>query len=235
MINYVFDVDGTLTPSRQEMDFNLKQQFFDCMRYKNVYFITGSDADKTIEQIGRDLWSQAVAYQCCGNDIYAFGKKVSTSSWPPENDKIFAALEADLKNAKFPDRYGNHIEVRPGMINYSVVGRDCSQEQREEYFEWDSRVGSRKKFQKKMYSLFPKLEVSIGGQISVDIHPKGQNKGQVFNWLKDEGPVYFFGDQTQEGGNDYPLAHEIEKAGNPHKVFQVSGPEETLQILRSLI
>ena len=234
MINYVFDVDGTLTPPRQEMDFKLKQRFFDWMRYKSVYFLTGSDADKTIEQVGRDLWSSVVAYQCCGNDIHAFGKKVSTSTWPAEDVKILPALEEDLKTSRYPDRFGNHIEIRPGMINYSIVGRDCTQEQREAYFEWDNRFGMRKKFQRKMAAKLPRLEVSIGGQISVDIYPRGQNKGQVFNWLKDDGPVYFFGDQTQEGGNDYPLAHEIEKAGNPHKVFQVSGPEETLKILSSL-
>lgn len=234
MINYVFDVDGTLTLPRQEMDPNFKQRFFSWMRYRNVYLLTGSDAEKTIEQVGRDLWSSVVAYQCCGNDIHAFGRKVSTSSWPDNDDKIINALEADLSKSRFPDKFGNHIEVRPGMINYSTIGRNCPQDKREEYFEWDSRVGDRKKFQSKMFSLFPNLEVSIGGQISVDIHPKGQNKGQVFNWLKDEGPVYFFADQTQEGGNDYPLAHEIEKAGNPHKVFQVSGPEETLKILGSL-
>ena len=58
-IEFVFDVDGTLTPSRGEIDPEFKQ-FFDkfCIK-NNVYFVTGSDKAKTVEQLGEDTYALA--------------------------------------------------------------------------------------------------------------------------------------------------------------------------------
>ena len=46
------------------------------------------------------------------------------------------------------------------------------------------------------------MEATIGGQISIDIYPKGKNKAQVLEDIL--GPITFFGDKCQPGGNDYP-------------------------------
>ena len=47
---YIFDVDGTLTPSRLRMTKELAK-FFDKWSEKNKYYlVTGSDLDKTKEQ-----------------------------------------------------------------------------------------------------------------------------------------------------------------------------------------
>ena len=42
-MNYVFDVDGTLTPSRLPIDPNFKIFFFNWIKDKSVYLITCSD------------------------------------------------------------------------------------------------------------------------------------------------------------------------------------------------
>ena len=47
---------------------------------------------------------------------------------------------------------------------------------------------------------FPELEASVGGQISIDVHPKGANKSQILDDLS--GEIYFFGDKTEIGGNE---------------------------------
>ena len=39
---------------------------------------------------------------------------------------------------------------------------------------------------------FPFLEASVGGEISIDIYPRGKNKAQVLDEIT--GPVVFFGD-----------------------------------------
>ena len=54
-MNYVFDVDGTLTHARKEMTPDFKSWFIEWMEDKNVYLVTGSDRPKTIEQIGEDV------------------------------------------------------------------------------------------------------------------------------------------------------------------------------------
>ena len=50
LINYIFDVDGTLTPSRLKMDKEFAKFFRNWIANKQVYLLTGSDHDKTIEQ-----------------------------------------------------------------------------------------------------------------------------------------------------------------------------------------
>ena len=51
---------------------------------------------------------------------------------------------------------------------------------------------------------FPELEASVGGQISIDIHPKGANKSQAKKWILDQHdlmgyPVFkFYGDKTMD-------------------------------------
>jgi phosphomannomutase len=79
---YVFDVDGTLTPSRLTIDPNFKKFFLEWMKNKKVIFVTGSDKDKTIEQIGLDVWNEADAcMQSCGNHIFVKGEEVSRNPW----------------------------------------------------------------------------------------------------------------------------------------------------------
>ena len=59
MRKWVFDVDGTVTPSRGVIDEQLRQELMDISRKNKIYFITGSDKQKTIEQIGEELYNRA--------------------------------------------------------------------------------------------------------------------------------------------------------------------------------
>ena len=73
-MNYIFDIDGTLTPSRLKIDPGVEQFFLEWMKDKKVYFVTGSDKDKTIEQVGEKIWTNATrVYQSCGNAVYENG------------------------------------------------------------------------------------------------------------------------------------------------------------------
>ena len=54
MKKFIFDVDGTLTPSRKQMDIGFSSEFLIfCCKY-DTYFVTGSDKAKTVEQVGSD-------------------------------------------------------------------------------------------------------------------------------------------------------------------------------------
>ena len=56
---YIFDVDGTLTPSRQQIDHDFEKYMLDFSDEEDVYLVTGSDREKTIEQIGDKLFQKA--------------------------------------------------------------------------------------------------------------------------------------------------------------------------------
>jgi phosphomannomutase len=136
MIAYVFDVDGTLTPSRLVMDQEFSQFFTDWLRDKKVFFVTGSNSDKTIEQVGLDIWKNITAsLQSCGNQIFVDGKEVYKNEWEP-NEKLISLLEYFLMSSDYRKRTSNHIEERVGLLNFSVVGRDCTQES----FCWWSNI-----------------------------------------------------------------------------------------------
>ena len=76
---------------------------------------------------------------------------------------------------------------------------------------------------------FPHLEASIGGQISIDIYPKGKNKSQILDDVK--GDITFFGDRCEFGGNDYPI---VEKIKDFETIHSVKNWEETYKILKKI-
>ena len=75
--NFLFDIDGTLTPSRSKIDSNFKEFFLKWMQKKCVYLVTGSDKEKTVEQVGLEIWKKVKrSYQSCGNAVYENGKLI---------------------------------------------------------------------------------------------------------------------------------------------------------------
>jgi phosphomannomutase len=228
-INYIFDVDGTLTPSRLKMDAEFSNFFRKWIKNKNVYLLTGSDHEKTIEQVGVDIWKEVTeAHQCGGNVVYRNGDLTEVSKWQPSKSLIDICQNL-IDISKYPVRAGNHIEERLGLLNVSVVGRNCTQKQRLAYNEWDSVNCEREFICKSITTMFPELEATAGGQISIDIHQYGKNKSQIRRKL--EGIIHFFGDKTELGGNDYPIASILEE---PDKVFQVDGWEHTYKLLKEI-
>ena len=234
---YIFDVDGTLTPSRQRMTEEFAK-FFDEWSSKNKYYlVTGSDLDKTKEQVPIAYIDRAVAiFTCCGNEMWLGDKQVLTKEFKPP-EKLIKYLETELKFSPYKKQYGNHIEDRGSLLNFSIIGRDCTQEQREDYNKYDTEKGERKRISGAIKRQFPDLDAVIGGQISIDIYPKGNDKSQVLEHIEkrhSSGEIIFIGDGIENGGNDYPLAHlmdNIEGCDWYHTI----GWEHTKEILESLI
>ena len=232
---YIFDIDGTLTPSRNKIDKQFQELFKNFISAYRVWLISGSDHTKTIEQIGVDIWKDVErVYQCSGNQLFKKGSLIRSSDWEiPIQTK--GCLEKFLKQSKYPHRYGNHIEERPGMVNFSIVGRQCTQEQREEYFKWDNKHKERIEFSKELRERYLGLDAVVGGEISIDIYPRGKDKGQIVDELKDD-KFMFFGDRLEPGGNDYSMKlATIHKKLKGNEFFHVKSWKDTRNILSSII
>ena len=68
---YIFDVDGTLTPSRKQIDHSFWSFFLKFCCSNDVYLVTGSDREKTVEQLGLDIcYRSKRVYNCSGCDVY---------------------------------------------------------------------------------------------------------------------------------------------------------------------
>ena len=96
---FLFDVDGTLTPARQGIELKFKDFFYNWIiqrqRYGDkVYFVTGSDKDKTIEQIGEKIWLQVDgSYQNCANQLYCKGQLIKESNWRLPDDLMWDIID----------------------------------------------------------------------------------------------------------------------------------------------
>ena len=121
------------------------------------------------------------------------------------------------------------------MINFSVVGRNASLAQREDYNHWDISNKEREKITRFINNAYPELNASVGGLISIDIIPKGRDKGQIINYLigleLDLSEIMFIGDKTYIGGNDYGIARELRLTNIPYKVFQVNNYIDTFNLM----
>lgn len=211
---YIFDVDGTLTPSRDVMDPTFKKWFKNWLKKgsKEVYFATGSDYVKTQEQIGSDLLDSVQAVFCCaGNAIYHKGQLKYSSKWTLKEPMV-QWLNEQLNFSLFTGKTGRHIENRIGLVNFSVVGRAADKAQRAKYVEYDKRTGERKKIAKQFNEKFGKHAIAqVAGETGIDIMEPGKDKGQIAQYFVEMfHHVYFFGDQMDAGGNDHPLMKALE-------------------------
>ena len=230
---FIFDVDGTLTPSRQQITKEFNTFFITFCFDKNVYLVSGSDYNKTYEQLGETICYLAKRiYNCSGSYVTEKGKVIHQSEWTiPEDAKNF--LTEKLNQSKFELRTGLHFENRPGMCNFSIVGRNANLEERKKYVDWnkdDERVYIAKEFN----YLFPKLECVVGGDISVDIFPRGMNKSQIVRDFTKDDIIYFFGDRMNVNGNDWPLKQRLMNDQYNAYFHNVTGWQETYELLKNV-
>ena len=232
---YVFDVDGTLTPSRDIIDSNFESFLLDWVTLRNVHLITGSDYEKTLEQIGPELAERVTAvHNCAGNSRWSRGQEIYRSEWTiPVEARTW--LERKLEESKFALRTGNHIEERCGLVNFSTIGRGANRAERMIYVKFDNLHKERQQLTKEFNEEFPGLEASVGGETGIDIYEKGHNKAQLLSYLEEVEEIHFFGDAIYEGGNDWTLAKAITARNHSQdSVYRVEGWQATYDILKRI-
>ena len=201
-----------------------------CCKY-DVYLVTGSDRAKTVEQVGLDIYNRSKrVYNCSGADVYEKDHNVYKSNWKPSR-KLINFLSDELDFSTFPHKTGNHIEHRPGGINFSILGRgQDSMKYRKEYVKWDINTTERILMSDRIKSEFPDLNIQIGGQTGLDI--SDSDKSQILRDFNSEDELVFFGDMMKEGQNDYPLAVAVDKRGGTN--YTVGSWQETYKKLKDL-
>ena len=232
---FIFDVDGTLTPSRGKIVEEFRLWFTDFCINNDVYLVTGSDYPKTVEQLGEYLlrWPVTV-YNCSGNDVWQKGVNIRTNPWTmPAAVKEF--LQYRLQTSKFVLRTGQHFDVRPGSVNFSILGRGATLQERQLYRAWDLETGERNQLVEDFRRNFgEELEISAGGETGVDIYPRGFNKSQILDDFNKYDTILFFGDRLDEHGNDRPLADRLLADRHRGAVYPVEDWQHTWQLLKDL-
>nr|XP_057905304.1 phosphomannomutase 1 isoform X2 [Doryrhamphus excisus] len=227
----LFDVDGTLTAPREKIDPRLDDFFQSLRRKVKIGIVGGSDYSKIAEQLGEGDDEN-------GTVQYKDGKLLSKHAI---QNHIGEELLQDLINfclrymglIKLPRKRGTFIEFRNGMLNISPVGRSCTLEERIEFSEIDKKEKIREKFVAALKEEFAGkgLRFTKGGLISFDVFPEGWDKRLCLDLLQSEGldAIYFFGNETSDGGNDYEIFNDPRTIG-----FTVYSPEDTARLCREL-
>ncbi|XP_024043853.1 phosphomannomutase isoform X1 [Citrus clementina] len=226
----LFDVDGTLTAPRKAATPQMLEFMRELRKVVTVGVVGGSDLSKISEQLGKTVIDE-YDYVFSENGLVAHkdGKLIGTQSLKSflggEKLKEFINFTLHyIADLDIPIKRGTFIEFRSGMLNISPIGRNCSQEERDEFERYDKIHNIRPKMVSVLREKFAHLNLtfSIGGQISFDVFPQGWDKTYCLRYLDDFNEIHFFGDKTYKGGNDHEIFESERTVGHTELVMMLT-------------
>lgn len=247
----LFDMDGTLTDARQPITDDVIKVLQSVNPSIKKHLVTGSDMSKIEEQIPVDIMLSLFerVYSCNGTRVWNCNLDMDDETRAIEPELIHKTTlrdfysEADLNHiinvllsiaAKTHTKIktGTFVEWRESQINFSVIGRNCTSDQRLDYIKWDQKSGEREKIVENLRQEFKGwgLSFRLGGQISIDITREGWDKSYAFKNMKETpDQCIFFGDKICKDGNDFDIAM---KCGKYHNV---EGPADLILQLQEYL
>lgn len=237
----LFDVDGTLCPSSQEVDEEMKRMILKVKeKYRcDVGIVGGGTYEKIEKQLGKDFLKEFVfVFAECGSVVYNKERKILLKN-NLRKHKLYSNLQKCMKHSlRFISEAsyetgGHFMDIRNGLVYISLVGIDASFEMREHFKKMDQRMGFRKRLLLQLNERCDKgIRVVYGGETGITMYPKEWDKVQVLGYLKEYPVIHYFGDRYEEDGNDYQLIHHPKVIG--HKVDGVNDTLQELKIILSL-
>ncbi|CAL9174562.1 unnamed protein product [Musa hybrid cultivar] len=233
----LFDVDGTLTAPRKVITPPMLEFMRDLREVVTVGVVGGSDLVKITEQLGKTVMND-YDYVFSENGLLAHknGELIGRQSLKLflGDDRLKEFINFTLHyiaDLDIPIKRGTFIEFRSGMLNVSPIGRNCSQEERDEFEKYDKVHNIRPQMVSVLREKFAHMDLtfSIGGQISFDVFPQGWDKTYCLKYLDEYQEIHFFGDKTYKGGNDYEIYGSERTVGHT-----VTSPDDTAAQCRSL-
>ncbi|XVF73241.1 hypothetical protein PTKIN_Ptkin12aG0185600 [Pterospermum kingtungense] len=230
----LFDLDGTLTAPRKAITPKVLEFMKDLRKVVTIGIVGGSDLSKISEQLAINDYD----YVFSENGLVAHkeGKLIGIQSLKSflgeETLKEFENFTMNyIADLDIPVKRGKFVELRNGMINVSPIGRNCSQEERDEFEKYDKVHNIRPKMISVLQEKFAHLNLTfaIGGQISFDVFPQGWDKTYCLRYLEDFQEIHFFGDKTYKGGNDHEIYESERTVGHT-----VTSPDDTVEQCKAL-
>jgi len=235
----LFDVDGTLTTARQQIKPEMRELLLKKLKAKcSIGLVSGSDLIKVSEQMGSNCITEfdfvfpengLVAYE---NGVEIAKESIANFMGEEKLQRFINFCLGYMSKLELPVKRGTFIEFRNGLINICPPGRSVNQGDRDKFAALDDEQKIRKTFVETLEKEFPDigLHFAIGGQISIDAFPHGWDKRYCLRFVEDKfEEIHFFGDRTNEGGNDFHIYDDKRTIGH-----SVQNPEDTMQQLTKL-
>lgn len=234
----LFDVDGTLTAPRLEAEPEMIEFLAELRKKIYIGMVGGSDLVKQREQLGKGVLSM-FDYTFSENGLVAYKGDVlvaeaSIVKYLGEDrlKELINFILHYIADLDIPVKRGTFIEFRKGMLNVSPIGRNCSQQERCDFEEFDKTANVRPTMVSALKEKFADfgLTYSIGGQISFDVFPVGWDKTYALQFVEKEfKDIHFFGDKTYKGGNDHEIYESPRTIGH-----SVKTPDDTVAMCKKL-
>jgi HAD superfamily hydrolase (TIGR01484 family) len=237
----VFDLDGTLAPSKSSIDPEMAALLGGLLAVVKVAIISGGAMPQFESQVLAHLpaagdFANLSLLPTCGTRFYRYDgtwKLLYAEDLSAAQKKtIVDAMTAAVAQAgvTVPRTWGETIEDRESQITYSALGQHAPLEEKE---RWDPDFAKRKRIKALLDVSLAAFSVRLGGSTSIDVTLPGIDKAYGIRKLRDilgvpEKAMIYVGDALFPGGNDAP-ARETGAT-----CIQVRDPDETKRVIEAI-
>lgn len=249
----VFDIDGTLTPSKAPADKEMINLLLDLLNKRSVAIIGGGKYSLFREQLTQQMpekderlkklylfpTNSTAFYRYDGDWNKVYSHELSDG----EKEKINSAFEEVFSKVNYQPSektYGTVIEDRGTQISFSPLGQEVVAMLGEKEGvtlkeDWNKKYDFlRQKMREILQELLPEFEVRAGGLTTIDITRKGIDKAYGVRQIAKHLDVkiedmLFVGDAIFPGGNDYAAL----ETGIDY--VKVKDPNDTKELIRTII
>ena len=238
----VFDLDGTLAPSKSSLAPETAALMHDLLGIIKVAVISGGAWAQFEKQLLTDLphdsdLANLSLLPTCGTKFFQYDRKwkelYSEDLSAEQRKKIIDSLDRAAGEAGYrADKvWGNVIEDRGSQVTFSALGQQAPLAEKE---KWDPDFSKRKKITAILEKLLPEFSIRMGGATSIDVTKPGIDKAYGIGKLRDTlhlslKEMVYIGDALFPGGNDYPA----EQAGVVS--IPVKGPDDTNVVIKTIL
>jgi HAD superfamily hydrolase (TIGR01484 family) len=238
----VFDLDGTLAPSKSSLAPQTAALLRDLLGISKVAVISGGAWVQFEGQLLTDLPSDSLLANLsllptCGTKFFQYNGRwtelYSEDLTTEQKTKIIDSLNKAAVEAGYRAKevWGKVIEDRGSQVTYSALGQLAPLAEKE---AWDPDFSKRKKITAILETLIPEFSVRMGGATSIDVTKPGIDKAYGIGKLRDTlhisyKEMIYIGDALFPGGNDYPA----EEAGVVS--IPVKGPDDTNLVINTIL
>lgn len=241
----VFDIDQTLTKSKQPIASDMAALVTDLCSVMKVALISGGMLEQLLTQVVEHLAVQTdfknlFILPTSGGALFTY----QHDAWTPlyeerltseQEEEIVEAIKGAVSETRVVDlaepSYGARIEKRGAQVTFSALGQEAPLDQKA---AWDPNGEKRAALREAIAARLPDFDVKQGGSTSIDITKQGVNKAYGIRKLVEHCGVaiedmLYVGDALFPGGNDAI----VKETGI--QTTLVHGPEDTSMVIRRVL
>lgn len=230
----IFDLDGTLTESKQPLTSEMAALVAKLLATVPVAVVSGGALPQFLKQVVTRLPSDAnlanlYLLPTSGAALYEWKQDVWNKIYEERlSEKEAHTIETAIRavaeetgviNFSEP-AWGQRIEYRGGQVTLSALGQRAPLTEKK---VWDPTHAKRAALQAAIAKRLPEFSVGIGGATSIDVTKRGVDKAYGVRKLCErigvlEVEALYIGDELEAGGNDeaiYKTAVTTESVKDP--------------------